>query len=62
MTAGEPNQQSVVGYSEFVAGLAAALEKAPLELSDESSKTGRGGMYELEFILDISLGISIKER
>ena len=62
MTAGEPNQQSVVGYSKFVAGLAAALEKAPLELSDESSKTGRGGMYELEFILDISLGISIKER
>jgi len=53
--AGETNQETVVGYSEFVAGLPAALKKAPLELSDESSKPSRGGVYELEFILDITL-------
>ena len=55
MPAGESYQETVVCYSEFVACLAAALEKAPLELSDKSSKTSRGGVYELEFVLDIAL-------
>ena len=55
MPAREPNQETIVGHSEFVAGLAAALEKTPLELSDESSEASRGGVYELEFVLDIAL-------
>ena len=55
MSAGEADQESIVGHSEFVAGLAAALEQAPLELSDKSSKTSRGWVYELEFVLDITL-------
>jgi hypothetical protein len=54
--AGESDQETVVGYSEFVAGLAAALEEAPLELSDKSSETSRGGVYELELVLDVTLG------
>ena len=61
MTTGEPNQETIIGYSEFVASLAAALEKAPLKLSDESSKTSRGGVYELELILDIALRVSTEE-
>lgn len=57
MTAGEPDEEAVVGHSEFVASLAAALEEAPLELSDEASEPGWGGVYELEFILDVTLGV-----
>lgn len=55
VSAGEANQESIVGHSELVTGLAAALEQAPLELSDKSSKTSWGGVYELEFVLDIAL-------
>ena len=62
MSTGESNQEAVVGYSEFVTGLAAAFKKAPLELSDESSKTSRGGVYELELILDVTLRVSTKEE
>ena len=55
MSAGESYQETVIGHPEFVAGLATSLEQAPLELSDKSSKTGRGGVYELEFVLDVTL-------
>jgi len=56
VSTGETDQEAIVGYSEFVTGLAAALKEAPLELSDKSGETGRGGIYELEFILDVTLG------
>jgi hypothetical protein len=62
VSAGESNQETVVGYSEFVAGLAAALKKAPLELSDESCETSRGGVYEFELVLDITLRVYTEER
>ena len=55
MPAGKPDKETVVGNSEFVAGLAAALKKAPFKLSDEASKPSRGRIYELEFILDVTL-------
>ena len=55
MSAGESNKKTIVGYSEFVASLAATLEQAPLELSDKSSKASRRGVYQLELVLDVTL-------
>ena len=62
VSTGESNEETIVGDSEFVAGLAATLEKAPLELSDESSETSRGGVYKLELVLDVALRVYAEER
>jgi hypothetical protein len=60
VTTGKPDKETVIGYSEFVAGLAAALEEAPFKLSDEASEPSRGRAYELKFVLDITLGVCAK--
>jgi hypothetical protein len=61
VSAGEPDEEAVIGYSELVACLAAALKEAPFELSDEAGETSRRRVYELELVLDITLRIRAKE-
>jgi hypothetical protein len=60
MPTGESDKEAIVGYSEFVASLAAALKEAPFELSDEASEPSRSRVYELEFVLDITLRMCVK--
>jgi hypothetical protein len=58
---GEPDKKAVVCYSELIASLAAALEEAPFELSDEASKPSRSRVYKFEFILNVALRVGTKE-
>jgi len=60
VSTGKSDKETIVGYPELVASLAATLKQTPFELSDKASETSWRRVDEFEFILNITLGVNVR--